>query len=146
MIKQHASVVAIDRKAILIRGPSGAGKSDLALQLIGSGARLVSDDYVELQALNGRLWAHTPEQLKGMMEVRGLGVIKNLAYVSGVQVTLCCDLVPCAEIDRFPDPPLTTCFENIDIALMNLDPSYRSNGNRIRLALDRLSQIWPSLD
>ncbi len=34
----HATAVAIDGEALLLRGPSGAGKSDLALRIVGMGA------------------------------------------------------------------------------------------------------------
>ena len=34
----HATAVAIDGRAVLLRGPSGSGKSDLALRLIDAGA------------------------------------------------------------------------------------------------------------
>ena len=44
----HATAVAIDGQAVLLRGPSGSGKSDLALRLIDAGARLVADDQSEL--------------------------------------------------------------------------------------------------
>ena len=40
----HATAVAIEGEAVLLRGASGAGKSDLALRLIDGGARLVADD------------------------------------------------------------------------------------------------------
>ena len=44
----HATAVAIDGRAVLLRGASGSGKSDLALRLIDAGARLVADDQSEL--------------------------------------------------------------------------------------------------
>ena len=44
----HATAVAIDGHAVLLRGAFGSGKSDLALRLIDAGARLVADDQCEL--------------------------------------------------------------------------------------------------
>ncbi|HEX3418624.1 MAG TPA: serine/threonine protein kinase, partial [Stellaceae bacterium] len=51
----HATAIAIDGRAVLLRGPSGAGKSDLALRLIDGGARLVADDQVELRRAGERV-------------------------------------------------------------------------------------------
>ena len=42
----HATCVALEGRAVLLRGPSGSGKSDLALRLIDAGALLVADDLV----------------------------------------------------------------------------------------------------
>jgi len=50
----HATAVAIDGGAVLLRGPPGCGKSDLALRLIDRGAQLIADD----QALLVRRDAH----------------------------------------------------------------------------------------
>ena len=44
----HASCVARDGRAVLIRGASGSGKSGLALQLMALGAGLVADDRTRL--------------------------------------------------------------------------------------------------
>src|SRR5919197_2654888 len=77
----HASAVLVGARAILIRGPAGSGKSRLALALIGAArsgllpfARLVADDRVHVEAINGRLLARPPDKLAGLVEVRGLGL------------------------------------------------------------------------
>jgi len=77
---------------VLLRGPSGAGKSDLALRLIDDGAELVADDRVALVSNAGFLTASAPPALRGLMEVRGLGVFR-LPYRTSVQVSLVADLV-----------------------------------------------------
>jgi HPr kinase/phosphorylase len=79
----HASAVLTGARAVLIRGPSGAGKSRLALDLIQAGragplrfVRLVGDDRVHLQAAGGRLLVRPAEALVGLIEVRGLGILR----------------------------------------------------------------------
>jgi len=44
----HATALELYGNAILLRGEPGSGKSDLALRLIHEGAKLISDDRVEL--------------------------------------------------------------------------------------------------
>ena len=74
----HATCVNIKSKGILILGDSGSGKSDLALRLITLfSAKLVSDDRTEIQKDNSCLKACSPEILKGLLEVRGVGIIKT---------------------------------------------------------------------
>lgn len=57
-------------------GCSGAGKSSLALQLIGLGATLVSDDLTHLSNVDGVLIAKAPRQLAGVIEARFVGLLK----------------------------------------------------------------------
>jgi hypothetical protein len=61
--------------AVLLLGESGAGKSDVALRLIGMGARLLSDDSTALFAEEGRLFAEGISSLHGQMEIRGVGIV-----------------------------------------------------------------------
>jgi len=102
----HASAVLTGARAVLIRGPSGAGKSRLALVLIEavqSGAlrfaRLVGDDRVHVQAAGGRLLARPAETLAGLIEVRGLGILR-LPYEPSAVVGLVVDLG--ANVARLP--------------------------------------------
>jgi HPr kinase/phosphorylase len=103
----HASAVVVGARAVLIRGPSGAGKSRLALQLIEAAragsllfARLVGDDRVHLQAANGRVLVRPAPALGGLIEVRGLGIMR-LPYEPQAVVGLVVDLG--ADGDRLPE-------------------------------------------
>ncbi|HJZ14329.1 MAG TPA: hypothetical protein VJ251_02575, partial [Stellaceae bacterium] len=72
----HATAIAIDGRAVLLRGPSGAGKSDLALRLIDGGARLVADDQAELRRAGERVMVRAPAEIAGLIEVRGIGILQ----------------------------------------------------------------------
>ena len=63
-------------RAVLLRGPSGAGKSDLALRLIEAGGRLVADDQTRIVRYGEVLIASAPAALAGLLEVRGVGIVK----------------------------------------------------------------------
>ncbi|ACG76499.1 serine kinase of the HPr protein, regulates carbohydrate metabolism [Phenylobacterium zucineum HLK1] len=90
---------------VLIEGPSGAGKSDLALRCLGGGFRLVADDRVVLWASGGRLFGRAPDALHGLIEVRGLDVVRTEALPLA-EVGLVARL---GEPERIPDP----AFEDI---------------------------------
>ena len=72
----HASCVALGDRALLLTGSSGRGKSTLALQLMAYGATLVADDRTLLRAQSGQLLASCPPGIRGLIEMRGLGVLK----------------------------------------------------------------------
>lgn len=63
-------------QGVLLLGDSGVGKSDLALQLLDRGHELIADDAVDVSVRNGRLIGSCPEQLAGLLEPRGLGIIR----------------------------------------------------------------------
>lgn len=129
----HASCVAIGGAGVLLRGPSGAGKSDLALRLIDGGARLVSDDHTELTMRDGRLMARAPQTLAGMLEVRGLGIVR-LDPLPEVPLALVTDLVPVESVDRMPEPA-TVRLQGLDLPLFRLDPFQASALAKLRLAV-----------
>lgn len=105
----HASAVLVGARAVLIRGPSGCGKSRLALELIQAArsgalrfARLVGDDRVHVEAAHGRLLVRPAATLAGLIEVRGVGIIK-LPHEPSAVVGLVVDLA--ANTERLPDSP-----------------------------------------
>jgi serine kinase of HPr protein (carbohydrate metabolism regulator) len=71
----HASCIALGGRGVLLLGPSGSGKSDLALRLIDEGAKLVADDRTILFVKDGVLQAKAPASIRGMLEIRGLGIV-----------------------------------------------------------------------
>jgi HPr kinase/phosphorylase len=72
----HASCVALGTAGVLLLGKPGAGKSDLALRLIDEGARLVADDRTILFTCRGGLYGRSPDSIRGLLEIRGLGIVK----------------------------------------------------------------------
>lgn len=96
----HATCVAVDGRGLLILGPSGSGKSRLALQLMAFGAALVADDQALLNAVEGRLMAAAPPRIAGMIEARGVGLLRATP-VGPIPVVLVVDLSR-PEPDRLP--------------------------------------------
>lgn len=97
----HASCVALGSdRGLLVLGPSGAGKSALALQLIALGADLVADDRTQVAAADGHLYATSPPAIAGLIEARGLGILKAPA-LPRAKLVLAVDLGQ-TEPDRLP--------------------------------------------
>ena len=103
----HASAVLVGARAVLIRGPSGSGKSQLAFHLIARASahpqfftRLVGDDRVHLRAAGGRLLVRPADALAGLIEMRGVGLLR-LAYEPCAVVGLVVDLAA-ADAERLP--------------------------------------------
>ena len=51
------------------------GKSETALELVKSGHVLIADDRVDIQHIHYNLYGHAPEIIKGLLEIRGIGII-----------------------------------------------------------------------
>ncbi len=106
----HATAVLLGHCGILIRGPSGSGKSRLALSLLqsagGGFARLVGDDRIHLEAVHGRLLMRPATALAGLIEVRGLGVVRR-PFEPVAVAELVVDLAA-ADSGRLPEQAATT--------------------------------------
>jgi HPr kinase/phosphorylase len=90
-VNLHASCVAVGGRGLLILGPSGSGKSALALQLMAFGADLVADDRTQISLCDGQLRASCPAALCGLIEARGIGILRA-PFVTSVPLVLAVDL------------------------------------------------------
>ncbi len=130
----HATCIALASEGVIVRGPPGSGKSDLALRLIDGGARLVADDYVELDVDGGDLIASAPKPIAGLLEVRGLGVAK-VPSIERARVAMVVDLVAADAIERLPEQ--ATCeLLGVRLPQLRLDPFAASACAKVRLAAE----------
>ena len=118
----HATCVALSGRAVLIIGPSGSGKSALALELIALGARLVADDRTVLTSVDGKLIASPPEAIAGMIEARGVGILK-VDYAANA--TICC-VVDMEQVEtlRLPEARTVTLLDLTVPCLHKVDAPY----------------------
>jgi HPr kinase/phosphorylase len=133
----HATAVAIDGRAILLRGPPGAGKSDLALRLIDGGATLVADDQAELQQAGNQVCVRAPAAIAGLIEVRGIGILR-LQALEEAPLAMCVDLLPSAEIERLPERRFEQVL-GIAVPLIAVSAFEASAAAKLRLALRAFS-------
>lgn len=96
----HGSCASRDAAAVLLLGPPGSGKSDLLLRLIARGWVLVADDQVVVDGVA----VSAPPALRGMLEVRGLGIFEGLAVAEGARLALVVELVAREAVTRLPKP------------------------------------------
>ena len=111
MANIHASCVVLAAAArmfrapadagVLLLGDSGAGKSSSALRLMARGAVLVADDRVDIFMRDGHLVACPPARLAGLIEVRGLGIIRQ-PHAKEARIALAVQLSP--DAPRMPEP------------------------------------------
>lgn len=77
-------LIDINGVGTLVRGKSGIGKSEAALELVKRGHRFVADDSVVVTKLGeGLLYGTSPELIKNLMEVRGIGIV-DIAQLYGI--------------------------------------------------------------
>jgi Serine kinase of the HPr protein, regulates carbohydrate metabolism len=129
----HATSVEIGGSAVLIRGPSGSGKSDLALRLIDGGATLVADDQSALSVEGGHLFVSPPETIAGLLEVRGLGLVR-LPYRQRAPVALVVDLANPKELERLPEPS-SAAFLGLVVPRLAVAAFEPSCAAKVRLAM-----------
>ena len=129
----HASCVAKTPHGILIVGNSGSGKSDLALRLVGEGYKLVADDQVTLQHSNNQILASPPPRLAGLLEVRGVGILK-FDYHRQHPISLVVELVKDTFIERLPDLGKMV-FGKVELPSIKLHPFEPSALIKLKLVL-----------
>jgi HPr kinase/phosphorylase len=86
--RMHGVLVDVYGIGILITGESGIGKSEAALELIKRGHRLVADDAVDIKEIDEILYGTCPYITRGMLEVRGMGIIDVSAIYGSSSIIL----------------------------------------------------------
>lgn len=77
----HATAIVVGQTGLLFLGPSGSGKSSAAFACLseaaalGWNAVLVADDRTGLTVEAGRCIASCPEPIRGLLELRGTGIV-----------------------------------------------------------------------
>lgn len=138
----HGTAIALQGHAALIRGPAGAGKSDLALRclmqpatpLVPQTAVLIADDQVLVTPEGDRLTLTCPPTIRGLMEVRGIGLMP-VPLRDSAELALIVDLVSSGEIERLPEPDEQTDLFGIAVRRIKLTPFEASAPLKLLLAL-----------
>ncbi|MGQ0581312.1 MAG: HPr kinase/phosphorylase [Reyranella sp.] len=138
-LRPHGKLSGRGWRAVLLRGPSGAGKSDLALRLIEAGGRLVADDQTRLTRRGRALVATAPATIAGLIEVRGVGIVKLTRgqVLAQAPLALLVDLVPADRVERLPEPAEETLLD-VDLPVLALAPFEASAAAKLRLALAQI--------
>jgi HPr kinase/phosphorylase len=110
---------------VLLLGPPGSGKSDLVLRLLDHGFALVADDQVDVE--DGI--ARPPAALAGLLEVRGLGLVR-VSHAPEARIRLAVTL---ARGERLPAPAI---YAPLGVPMVHIDPAACSAPRRVALALD----------
>lgn len=122
----HGSCVARGEDAVLLVGPPGCGKSDLVLRLLSRGFELVADDQVAIS--DGAV--SCPAALAGLLEVRGLGIVR-LPFRAAARLVLVVELE--GRADRMPMPEQ---HPDLNVPVVRIDAAAASAPDRVTLALE----------
>jgi HPr kinase/phosphorylase len=133
MVMVHATCIAFDGHGILLRGASGSGKSDLALRAIDHGAQLVADDRVVLVRDGADMIASAPASLHGLIEIRGLGIMRMDAAAQA-RIALVADMADPHTIERLPDRRHCD-IDGVSLPWLALAPFEASAPAKLRFAL-----------
>lgn len=102
-ISIHGTVISYQGMGCVLTGAPGVGKSRLAQEAIALGARLVADDRVQLTVQSGLLVAAAPAPLMGILEMRGIGIIRVGDALARQVLHLVVELDPTADAP-LPEP------------------------------------------
>ncbi|MEO0961048.1 MAG: HPr kinase/phosphatase C-terminal domain-containing protein [Pseudomonadota bacterium] len=137
----HATCIGRRGRAALLRGPSGSGKSDLALRFLETytDAWLIADDQVILSDEGSQVFASAPNVLKGLLEVRGLGIVSRAAPATAklFPLALIVDLTPGGALPRIAEPRFET-LNGVDLPVIPLAAFEVSAPQKLALALETI--------
>ena len=112
----HGCALLLNGVGILVVGPARSGKSALCLSTLRRGAalgldaRLVADDRVLLESQAGGTRLAAPENLKGLIEISGVGILRETSTAASARLDLVVELAEPDRIERMPMPGKTDAY------------------------------------
>lgn len=149
-------VCGTNELGVLLLGPSGSGKSSLTLRLIdcpgacaANGApicaRLVSDDQVELSTASHGLEMTAPATIAGLLEVRGLGLLKLPEVCRKVMADVAFEHVAGNGGERLPEQAAME-LHGFSIPLFRMDFFQPDAAARVRMVAQQLWGLVNTID
>ena len=123
----HGTLIAYQGIGILISGPSGSCKTHLAVEAMQHGAKFIADDQVVLTMNTGMLMGGPAKGMQGVLELRGIGLIK-LPDAATQQVVHCIvEMTPVEQIERLPAHKETRDLLGVALPVIRLAPPPHSS-------------------
>lgn len=117
----HGTLISYAGIGCLLLGESGTGKSRLAAEGLMLGAKLIADDQIVLSTMSGLLMGAPSKPLLGVLEMRGVGLIKLPDTSAQHVVHVAVKLDAAHGSERLP-APTTETYEGVTIPLLALPP------------------------
>jgi serine kinase of HPr protein (carbohydrate metabolism regulator) len=108
-------------------------------EMVPVSARLVADDQIQVERRDGELYLKAPEPIRGLLEVRGLGILNVPLVEEEAQLTLVVDLVAPTLVERLPDPPACDTLLGVSVPVLKIAPFTASAPLKLLLALHALN-------
>lgn len=134
----HACALQVNHTGLLIIGASGSGKTSLMMGLLeranveGFQHAFVADDRVYLSAKENALIAKAPENISGLIEIRGFGIVSK-PFLDSCRMNLVIELAEDETIERMPDS-LTHEIEGMRLPILKVPKRHESQSVRIIFA------------
>lgn len=123
-IQRHGGLMDVYGVGIYITGESGVGKSETALELVKRGHRFVADDVVEIRKMSeSTLVGTSPDAIRHLMEIRGLGLIDVSVLYGMGSVMLARNMDLCVHLEQPGNATLENRLGNTNdhITLLGVD-------------------------
>ncbi|MDZ7600771.1 MAG: HPr kinase/phosphatase C-terminal domain-containing protein [Hoeflea sp.] len=121
----HATAIVVGSAGLLFVGPSGSGKSRTAFTCLaaahdrGWNAALIADDRTILSVRGVRCIASCPEPIRGLLELRGTGIV-SLTRRDRAVVDVVVELEAPSAVTRLPPEAETFSCNGIEVPLLRM--------------------------
>jgi len=121
----HATAIVVGSTGLLFVGPSGSGKSSTAFACLASArargwnASLIADDRTRLTVRGNRCIASCPAAIRGLLELRGTGIV-TVRRLDRAVLNLAVEPAAPSVASRLPPEGETFSCNGVELPLLRL--------------------------